>query len=73
MKNNKAKYIITLVLVILLTSGCGSNNYIKDKKGKIVTTKETGQSLQKDIYCKPSENTEAINYILNMKINLLIN
>lgn len=59
MKNNKAKYIITLVLVILLTSGCGSNNYIKDKKGKIVTTKETGQSLQKDIYCKPSENTEA--------------
>ena len=28
------------------------------EKGKLVTNSETGQSLQKTIYCKPSEKTE---------------
>ena len=57
MKKNKILAII-LVLFVLLTTGCGSNNYIKDKKGKIVINEATGQNLQKDIYCKPSEGTE---------------
>ena len=57
MKNKKVLSII-LIVAILLTTGCGSSNYIKDKKGKIVINKETGQSLQKEIFCRPSKNTE---------------
>jgi len=49
---------ILLVMIVLLTSGCGSNNYIKDNDKKIVQYKETGQNLQKDILCKPEEDSE---------------
>ena len=58
MKKNKKFYIIVLLVITMLTTGCGSNSYIKDEKGKLVTNSETGQSLQKTIYCKPSEKTE---------------
>ena len=47
--------IITLISVLLLTSGCGSNKYIKDKDNKIVTYEETGQMLEKDIVCLPEK------------------
>lgn len=57
MKKNKLLAII-LVFIVLLTTGCGNNNYIKDDKGKIVINETTGQNLQKDIYCKPSKDTE---------------
>ena len=53
MKKNKKFYIIVLLVITMLTTGCGSNSYIKDEKGKLVTNSETGQSLQKTIYCKP--------------------
>jgi len=49
---------LVLVMVVLLTSGCGSNNYIKDSDKKIVQCKETGQNLPSNILCKPEENTE---------------
>ena len=49
---------ILLIMIILFTSGCGSNNYIKDKDKKIVQYKETGQNLPSDILCKPEENSE---------------
>lgn len=57
MKNKKIS-VIVLVLVVLLTSGCGSKDYIQDKDKKIITTKATGQNLPKEIYCKPSKDTE---------------
>lgn len=50
--------IILLVMTILLTSGCGSNKFIKDEKGKIVQYKETGQNLPSNILCKPDNNKE---------------
>jgi len=49
---------LLLVMVILLTSGCGSNNYIKDEDKKIVQYKETGQNLPSNILCKPEEDSE---------------
>ncbi len=69
----KIKIFILLILTLFLT-GCGAKSLIMDKKGKIVTTKETGQSLQREIYCKPSKDTEAYKlyekYEDQMKIKL---
>ncbi|MBQ8901705.1 MAG: YidC/Oxa1 family membrane protein insertase [Bacilli bacterium] len=47
-----------LIMMVLLTSGCGSNNYIKDKDKKIVQYSETGQNLPNNILCKPEEGSE---------------
>lgn len=49
---------LILVMTILLTSGCGSNNYIKDEDKKIVQYEATGQNLPSNILCKPEEDTE---------------
>ena len=54
----KKKKITLLLVILLLLTGCGSSNYIKDEKGKIVINEETGQNLQKDIFCKPSKGTK---------------
>lgn len=43
---------ILVILVVLLTTGCGSA--IKDDKKKLVVYKETGQSIQNNILCKPT-------------------
>jgi len=53
MKNKLMGLII--VFVVLLTTGCGSNTYIKDKDNKIVQYSETGQNLQANILCKPTD------------------
>lgn len=44
--------LLLVVLVVLLTTGCGSA--IKDKDKKLVVYKETGQSIQNNILCKPT-------------------
>ena len=63
MKNNKKKLIILLVAVLLLTTGCTKT--LKDKNKKTVTNPETGQSLTKNILCRP-ENKDLIKiYIEN--------
>ena len=49
---------LLLVFILLLTSGCGTSNYIKDKDNKIVEYEQTGQMLQKDIICLPKEDGE---------------
>lgn len=49
---------VLLIMIILLTSGCGSNNYIKDKDKQIVKYEDTGQNLPSNILCKPEENSE---------------
>ena len=56
MKNKILSLI--LIMVVLLTSGCGSNNYIKDDDKKIVQYKETGQNLPSNILCKPEEDSD---------------
>lgn len=44
--------VLLVVLVVLLTTGCGSA--IKDKDKKLVVYKKTGQSIQNNILCKPT-------------------
>jgi len=76
MKHNKKVLSILLISLILCTSGCGSSNYIKDQDNKVVVNEETGQSLQKDILCKPTEESlyntyEKYNDQLNIKLEEL--
>ena len=54
---NKIK-IITIICVLLLTTGCGTSNYITDEDGKIVEYEPTGQMLQKNILCLPDEDSD---------------
>ena len=49
---------LLLIMMILLTSGCGANDYIKDKDKKIVQYTETGQNLPNNILCKPEVDSE---------------
>ncbi len=54
---NKVMGII-LALVVLLTTGCGASNYIKDNDKRIVQYSETGQNLPNNILCKPKQGTD---------------
>ena len=51
----KKIYALVLVCVILLSTGCGSSDYIKKDKKTMVTYEKTGQNLQKNILCQPEE------------------
>lgn len=73
MKYKKAILSIFLIGIILCTSGCGNNNYIKTEDNKVVINEETGQNLPKDILCKPSDENlyklyEQYNDQLNIKL-----
>ena len=55
----KNKFLsIVLIIVLLLTTGCGNSSYIMDKNNKVVINEKTGQNLQKDIYCRPDKNSD---------------
>ena len=56
MKKNK-KLIVLLLVVLFLVTGCTKT--LKDKNNKVVTNPETGQSLTKNILCRPT-NKEII-------------
>ena len=66
--------LVVLALFVLLTSGCGTNNYIKDKDKKIVQYSETGQNLPNNILCKPNEDSNLYklysDYDSQLKISL---
>lgn len=48
---------IILVCVVLLTTGCGTDDYLKGSDGEVVQS-ESGQQLRKDILCQPTEGTD---------------
>ena len=48
------KIAVLIVSILLLSTGCGNKTYLKEDKN-IITFEETGQSLQNNILCKPSE------------------
>jgi len=58
MKQKNKILALILVIIISLTSGCGSDNYIKDENGNIKINETTGQSVGKDILCRPKEDSE---------------
>ena len=55
----KKKYIIILVCLCFLLTGC--TKYLSDNDNKRVINEETGQSLPSNILCKPTdENLKSI-------------
>ncbi len=50
------KLTILIFISLLFTTGCGNKDYLKENK-KIITNEETGQSLQNNILCKPTEKS----------------
>ena len=56
-RKNKILGLI-LISILLLTSGCGAKDYLQDSEGRLITNSETGQSVRKDILCKPKEDSE---------------
>ena len=54
----KYSKIIIIVMLLLLTTGCGKSNYLKNENEEIVKYEETGQMLQKNIICKPNQDSE---------------
>lgn len=47
---------LLLVMILLLTTGCGNSKYIMNDNKEIVKYEETDQMLQKDILCLPKED-----------------
>ena len=66
MKKNRKKLIILLVTILLLTTGCTKT--LKDENKKTVTNPETGQSLTKNILCRP-ENSELVSLYKENGVN----
>ncbi len=48
------KITILLIISLVFTTGCGNKNYLQENK-KIIINEETGQSLQNNILCKPTD------------------
>ena len=61
MKTKNKLFAFILIGIILLTSGCGSDDYLKDEKGQIIINETTGQSVRKDILCQPVKDSELYN------------
>ena len=49
----KSKKILIILLLIISLTGC--TKVLKDKDGKPVINKETGQSMTENIVCKPTD------------------
>ena len=50
----KIKYLILIVTLLFLTTGC--TTYLKDKDKKVITNEKTGQNLVENILCRPTDS-----------------
>jgi len=67
MKNKKIKVILIMLLLLISMTGC--TKQLTDKNNKAVKNETTGQTLTKNILCKPT-NKETIKIYENNKVNL---
>ena len=58
MKHQNKILAMIVICIVFLTSGCGTNDYLKDENGNIIVNEATGQSVQKDILCQPAADSE---------------
>jgi YidC/Oxa1 family membrane protein insertase len=67
MKNKKIKVILIMLLLLISMTGC--TKQLTDNNNKAVKNETTGQTLTKNILCKPT-NKETIKIYENNKVNL---
>lgn len=67
MKNKKIKVILIMFLLLISVTGC--TKQLTDSNNKAVKNETTGQTLTKNILCKPT-NKETIKIYENNKVNL---
>ena len=67
MKNKKIKVILIMLLLLISMTGC--TKQLTDKNNKAVKNETTGQTLTKNILCKPT-NKETNKIYENNKVNL---
>ena len=67
MKNKKIKVILIIFLLLISMTGC--TKQLTDSNNKAVKNETTGQTLTKNILCKPT-NKETIKIYENNKVNL---
>ena len=67
MKNKKIKVILIMFLLLISMTGC--TKQLTDSNNKAVKNETTGQTLTKNILCKPT-NKETIKIYENNKVNL---
>ena len=67
MKKKKLKVIIILLILLFTMTGC--TKVLTDKNNKPVKNEETGQTLTKNIICKPTNN-KTIKIYENNKVDL---
>lgn len=65
--NKKIKIIILLLIPLLLFTGC--TKQLKDDKGKLVRSVETGQTLTSNILCQP-EDKKIVKLYKKNKVNI---
>ncbi len=66
-KKNKKLKIILILLLVFLTTGCAKN--LTDNNNKVVKNERTGQTLTKNILCKPTKKYTTSLYKKN-KVNI---
>ncbi len=70
MKQKNKILALILIGMIFLAGGCGSDDYLKDANGGILTNEATGQSVRKDILCQPQQDSELYNIYKENEENL---
>ena len=68
-KINKKVKIFLILFLLLLTTGCTKT--LTDSKNKPVRNEETGQTLTKNIICKPTNKKTTNIYIKNKEQSYL--
>lgn len=63
----KSKKILIILSCFMLLTGCTKN--LKDSDGKVITNEKTGQSITKNIICKPTDE-EVISIYEENKVKL---
>lgn len=67
MKNKKILKVLIVLLLLITLTGC--THVLKDKNGKPVMNKETGQTITENIICKPTDK-ETIKIYKENKIKI---
>ena len=67
MKNKKILKVLVVILLMITLTGC--TKILKDSEGKAIRNEQTGQTITKNIICKPT-NEDVIKIYTENKVNI---